>query len=192
VVFETLREFDDASEIISQPPLQPGTRRRHLVTHDESTFNANDSTYSWKKAGAEWLKPKSKGKGIMVSEFLCATQGRLHYTNESHSVPEKVYATEIIKYGSGKSDDGWWNAEKMVEQTKTAISIFNKAFPSDIAVFAFDNSSGHACKAKDALVANRMNLRPGGKQPEMHCTKLGDGVIIIIIPFYVLSESETM
>ena len=54
----------------------------------------------------------------------------------------------------------------MVKQTEKAIAIFNKAFPEDIAVFAFDNSSGHACKAKDAL----MNLRPGGKQPEMHNT----------------------
>lgn len=109
----------------------------------------------------------------MVSDFLCAAHGRLHCIDEPRGVPEKVYATEIIKYGSGRNDDGWWDAEKMVEQTRKAIAIFNKAFPGDIAVFAFDNSSGHACKAKDALVANRMNLRPGGKQPEMHKTKWG-------------------
>lgn len=168
-----MREYNDDGEIQILPPLQPNIRRRHLVTHDESTFNANDSTsYSWKKAGTEWLKPKSRGKGIMISEFLCAAHGRLHYTDEQ----QPVYATEIIKYGSGKSDDGWWDAEKMVAQTKKAIDIFNKAFPGDIAVFAFDNSSGHACKAKDALVANRMNLRPGGKQPLMHATKWGNGV----------------
>ena len=168
----TLREFNDDGEIPIQPPPAPSTRRRHLVTHDESTFNANDSpSYSWKKAGSEWLKPKSKGKGIMVSEFLCAAHGRLHCVEEG----EKAYATEIIKYGSGRSDDGWWNAEKMVIQAKKAIDIFNKAFPGDVAVFAFDNSSGHACKAK-ALVANRMNLRPGGKQPAMRNTKWGNGV----------------
>ena len=56
----------------------------------------------------------------------------------------------------------------MVEQTKKVIAIFNEAFPRDIGVLAFDKSSGHACKAKDAL---RMNLRPGGKQPAMHSTK---------------------
>ena len=108
----------------------------------------------------------------MVSEFLCAAQGRLNCCDEQGG---KEYVTEIIKYGSGNSDDGWWNAEKMVKQAEKAIAIFNKAFPGDIAVFAFDNSSGHACKAKDALVANRMNLRPGGKQPEMHDTVWGDG-----------------
>jgi len=60
----------------------------------------------------------------MVSEFLCAAHGRLHCVEEG----ERVYAIEIIKYGSGRSDDGWWNAEKMVIiQTKKAIDIFNKA-----------------------------------------------------------------
>ena len=93
----------------------------------------------------------------MVSEFLCAVQGRLNCCDEQGG---KEYVTEIIKYGSGNSDDGWWNAEKMVKQTEKAIATFNKAFPGDIAVFAFDNSSGHACKAKDALVANRMNQSP--------------------------------
>jgi hypothetical protein len=44
-------------------------------------------------------------------------------------------------------------------------------------VFAFDDSSGHACKAKDALVANRMNLGPGGKQPKMHNTKWGNMIV---------------
>jgi hypothetical protein len=44
--FETLREWDDGIEI--QKDLATGTKRRHLITHDKSTFNANDSTgYSW-------------------------------------------------------------------------------------------------------------------------------------------------
>jgi hypothetical protein len=55
----------------------------------------------------EWLKPKSKGKGIMISKFLCAAHRRLHYLNDSSGLPKVVYAMEVIKYGSGKSDDGW-------------------------------------------------------------------------------------
>ncbi|KAN0074791.1 hypothetical protein V8E54_007402 [Elaphomyces granulatus] len=57
-----------------------------------------------------------------------------------------------------------------------AIDFFNKAFPADIAVFIFDNSGRHACKAKDTLVGNRMVPQPGRKQPVMHCTKGGDGI----------------
>lgn len=56
-----------------------------------------------------------------------------------------------------------------------AIAISSKAFPHDIAVFAFDNSSGHACKAHDALAASRKNLGPGVKQPLMRPTVLPDG-----------------
>jgi hypothetical protein len=41
------------------------------------------------------------------------------------------YATEIVTYGSGKNNAGWW--EKMVKQAKMAIAIFNKAFPEDMA-----------------------------------------------------------
>ena len=58
-----------------------------------------------------------------------------------------------------------------------AIPIFEKAFPGDVALFAFDNSAGHACKGDDALVANRMNLGPGGKQPCMRNTTLPGGGI---------------
>jgi hypothetical protein len=111
----------------------------------------------------------------MISEFLCAASGRLSYYNREKD--ERVYATEFIQYGSGKGDDGWWNAEKMVQQTRKAIEVFNKAFPNDIGVFAFDNSSGHACKAPDTLVASRMNLGPVGKQPVMHPTRLSDGTL---------------
>jgi hypothetical protein len=48
-----------------------------------------------------------------------------------------------------------------------AIPIFEKAYPDHIAVFAFDNSSSHACKAEDVLVASRINVNPRGKQPLM-------------------------
>ena len=80
-------------------------------------------------------------------------------------------ACQIITYGSGKSDDGYWTAEKMVSQVKErAIPIFQKQFPGKKAIFAFDNSSGHAAFAEDALVAGRMNLNPGGAQPKMRDT----------------------
>jgi hypothetical protein len=99
----------------------------------------------------------------LVSEFLCAAQGCLHYIDTDHGNnlnerPKKKYATEIIKYGSGKDEDGWWNVEKMVLQTRKAIKNFNKSFPDDIAVFTFDNSGGHACKAANALAANCYTL----------------------------------
>ena len=42
-----------------------------LVTHDEATFSANDApSYGWLKDGQVPLRPKGRGKGIMVSAFL--------------------------------------------------------------------------------------------------------------------------
>ena len=47
------------------------------------------------------------------------------------------------------------------------IPIFKILYPDCVAIFAFDNSSNHAAFSKDALIANRMNLGSGGKQPIM-------------------------
>ena len=59
----------------------------------------------------------------------------------------------------------------MTSQVKEkAIPIFQKRFPRKKAIFAFYNSSGHAAFAKDALVASRMSLNPGGAQPKMQDT----------------------
>jgi len=47
--------------------------------------------------------------------------------------------------------------------------------PGCIAVFAFDHSSNHLSYAQDALVASRMNLSSGGKQPLMRNTYMRNG-----------------
>ena len=42
-------------------------------------------------------------------------------------------------------------------------------------MWIFDQSSGHNGFASDALVASRMNVKPGGKQPIMHDTVKPNG-----------------
>lgn len=131
-------KYDDIGET-DKAHLPAQTKRWYLITHDERTFNVNNSlTCSWEKAGCEWLKPKSRGRGIMVSVIFCAAIGRLSYIppadHDGHELAECIYATEIIRYvlpqpptlihgpmiafryGSSKGKDEWWNAEKMVEQ----------------------------------------------------------------------------
>ncbi|CAG8741316.1 8503_t:CDS:2, partial [Rhizophagus irregularis] len=67
-----------------------------------------------------------------------------------------------------KDREGYWTSKHLINQIKTkAIPIFETLFPNCIALFAFDNSSNHAAFKPDALVANKMNLKPGGKQPKM-------------------------
>jgi len=107
----------------------------------------------------------------MQSEFISVACGRLlHLDIETGS---RVYTMDIIKYRRSAFDDGYWNSELMLAQVIIkAIPIVEKAYPDYIAVFAFDNSSGHACKAENALVASRMNLNPSGKQPLMWDTTI--------------------
>ena len=48
------------------------------VYHDESTFMANDcQTVYWKPRWTHPLKKKSRGRGIMVSSFVCECHGEL-------------------------------------------------------------------------------------------------------------------
>ena len=65
--------------------LKEGEKPLVLVTHDESTFNANDGKRRiWKEKGKSPFRPKGRGKGVIVSEFLTLI-GRLRV---SDSVPD--------------------------------------------------------------------------------------------------------
>lgn len=148
-----------------------------FITHDESTFNANDGKrQGWITKDHQPLKPKSKGKGIMVSGFL-TPGGRL-------CVPDNIPDSELLKdpmwvivdghpvcdtmwlFEYGK--DNYWTGDMMVEHTiNIALPIFRYAFPGCQALFSFDNASNHCSFSSNALVANKMNLNPGGKLPLM-------------------------
>ncbi len=53
--------------------------------------------------------------------------------------------------------DKWWYFQR----------IFSYAFPNCQALFAFDNVTNHACYTKNTLLAKKMNLGMGRKQPRM-------------------------
>lgn len=158
--------------------LQDGEQPLVLVTHDESTFNANDGKrHIWMEKGKTPLRPKGRGKGIMVSEFL-TPGGRLHVPDSISDVEllqdsgwpldengkPRRYCTEFLEYGK----DNYWDGDKMTDQTiNIATRIFPYAFPVCQALFAFDNASNHACFAENALLAKKMNLGTGRKQPRL-------------------------
>ena len=57
--------------------LTPEQAEKNIVFfHDESTFQANDDeTWIWGERGQHVLKPKSRGSGIMVSDFIDERNG---------------------------------------------------------------------------------------------------------------------
>ena len=74
------------------------------------------------------------------------------------------YASHYHEY----SKDNYWTSEKMVDHTvKTAIPIFQEAFPGCTAVFAFDNTTNHFSYTSDALRVEKLNKGPSGAQPCM-------------------------
>ena len=55
------------------PNLSPQEKPHISVPHSESTFNANDGKRNlWIEKGKQPIRPKGKGKGIMVSDFITA------------------------------------------------------------------------------------------------------------------------
>lgn len=63
----------------------------------------------------------------------------------------------------------------MVEHAKQASKMFSFAFPAYQGIFAFENASNHVFFADDALIADKMNLLPGGNQPKRRDTFFWNG-----------------
>ena len=55
-----------------------------------------------------------------------------------------------------------------------AIPLFDQLFPDGISEFFFDQSTAHGAFNDNALKANEMNVKPGGKQHVMHSMIIPD------------------
>ncbi|KIJ50790.1 hypothetical protein M422DRAFT_159330 [Sphaerobolus stellatus SS14] len=130
----------------------PGSKRIILVTHDESTFYANDRRKNRWIHVSETPEPVRKGEGasIMVSDFCSPDLGWLK------SKDGKREARILFK--AGKNRDGYFDCDDLCKQIKTAIGLFEEHFPnkSAIAAFGFDNAPSHQKRALDALSARHM------------------------------------
>jgi len=172
-----LVQTDESEEIhiVYPPNLPTGARPIVVIGHDESTFNTDDGRSKvWVKDKGVPLRKKTRGKEIMVSDFL-TPGGRLQIPNEANNLLVSEYgmtdegpnhldpslAACSIEYAG----DTWWDGDQLVDQVlKLAISIFESAFPGCQALFLFDNATSHSAYSDNALQACMMNLRPGRGQ----------------------------
>jgi len=123
------------------------------------------------------ITPKSDGAGLMISAFCSPHFGWLAYSDEAWkqallqhpewAAQEEQHrnAYEVFEYGARKK--GYWTAVHFIRQIDRSIDIFNATYPGARAVYYIDCSSNHHAFAPDALVASKMNVNPGGKQPLM-------------------------
>ncbi|QRV89164.1 DDE superfamily endonuclease [Ceratobasidium sp. AG-Ba] len=133
--------------------LQPGEKRIIFWFHDESIFYANDRRHiRWVYVG-EHAIPYQKGEGcsIMVADFMCAEFGWLRGANGEDA---------RVIMSPGKSRDGYFTGEKVVEQLKTAISIAKGRYPDYTHVFLYDNAPAHVKRPVGSISARKMPKMP--------------------------------
>ena len=99
-----------------------------VIFHDESTFQANDDqTTFWGAKDIIFLRPKSKGAGIMVSDFIDEHNGYLRLCDEEYERSKtchpgiKIYTRKYLEYGENK--EGYWTSEKFMAQIEDAAKI---------------------------------------------------------------------
>ena len=111
-------------------------KRLVMIYHDESSFHANEGqTWQWAEEDKQMLRPKSHGRGLMISDFIEEHGGYLQLAEEEHeiakismpNIPKK--AREIFKFGA--QGDGYWNNELFIKQVKIAMSIAEFKYPKD-------------------------------------------------------------
>jgi len=122
------------------------------------------------------LRPKSQGRGLMVSDFIDEHSGFLCLSSEEKQVaklsqPNLPHTARVV-FRFGAQGDGYWNSDHFIAQVEKAMQIAEFKYPAtdNTLVFLFDQSSGHCAYAEDALLAHKMNVSDGGKQPFLRDT----------------------
>ena len=150
-----------------------------VIFHNESVFSANEDQHTqWGTSDTITIKPKSKGSGIMVSDFIDEHNGYLALTEDEHQKAKEVYGSSVkkearvfLEHGEGR--EGYWTSERFLSQMDAAVKIADIKYPKSEGykvVWVFDNSSCHNAYAEDALIAAHMNAKPGGKQAALSDT----------------------
>lgn len=99
----------------------PSVVEKTIVLFHESTFQANDDQPTiWAQPGTVVMCPKSKGSGIMVSDFIEERGGYLHLTDDEFERAKQAdptirkYARQLLEYGEAR--EGYWTSEKFMKQ----------------------------------------------------------------------------
>lgn len=110
-------------------------RRVVFIYHDETTFSANDATsLGWHDPeGSRQLRPKSKGRGIMISDFVEEYGGYLQLTDDELKRAREVdpafqrQAREVFTFG--EQYDGYWTNAHLMANVRKAAAIAMFKYP---------------------------------------------------------------
>jgi len=92
------------------------------------------------------LVPKSRGAGIMVSDFICEKCGYLRLTEKEYEAAKIKYPELKKKCARSYLEYGYWTSEKFMNQIKEAAIIAEFKYPKEKGyriAWVFDHSSCH-------------------------------------------------
>ena len=167
----------------SSVPLGVRTQKKLvMIYHDESIFCTNEAqTWMWGEADKPAILPKTKGSGIMVSDFVEEHEGFLKMDeNELEEVRSNepdfpAEARELLEYVAER--EGYWTGDKFMKQVQNAVRIAEHKYDATThtLMWLFDQSSCQKAMSSDALNVARMNIRPGGAQSLLRDTEWPPG-----------------
>ena len=102
---------------IIEPSLPPNTSQHIFVTHDESSFNANDGPkHGWGAVDEQPLLKKGRGRTLMISDFICETIGVLRLSPEQQLQFPNISPIARKMHNTGANFDGYWTVEDLIKQ----------------------------------------------------------------------------
>lgn len=146
-----------STQILATSPtsIAPLTSNLKPIYHDESTFYANaDQSFHWSDGLSQVLK-----SSMIVSDIIDEVDGYLRFSGRE----ARLYLEH--------QTDGYFNNDMFVKQVDMAVDIFESKYHDTIGLFIFDNAPSHCKKSDDSLNPDHMNVKNGGKQPQMRDTE---------------------
>ena len=140
-----------------------------LIYHDESIYNTNEGQpWMWGEEDHPALLLKTKGSGVMVSDFVDQHTGYLTLTPEQHDAAKTKFpsipslARVLFEYGAERG--GYWTSDKFMQQIENACDITESLYDitTHTIVWIFDQSSCHRKFHEQALIAKNILVKDGG------------------------------
>lgn len=115
------------------------------------------------------LRPKGKGKGIMVSDFLLPWSRfnllSLPPQRQEELVSSGVPLEAVIYFEYKKIEEGYWTGEHLLDQIiNKALPIAESLYSGYELLFIFDNATSHSIYIKDVLQGAYINKGLDGQQ----------------------------
>ena len=135
--WESNSPSEEMSGFLPKVSLAPNWENTVFWFHDESTFNANDDEITlWKDDTMQVIKPKGRGSGIMVSDFIEERQGYRALSDLIHSAHLEKDATmpqsARVLFEYGQNRDGYWDNNLFMEQMNAALKVAEAKYPKSL------------------------------------------------------------